>query len=158
MIVYRLKCDAGHEFDSWFKGSKAFDALAGAGELACPVCGSHQVVKAPMAPNISTSQAQAPVASGPGDRSDSAERSGQGDLSPAEIMDRMHALARQLRHKVLDEFENVGDRFADEARLIHYGESESRGIYGEATSKDVKDLLEEGIGVAPLPGDPDKAN
>ncbi|MGF1457210.1 MAG: DUF1178 family protein [Alphaproteobacteria bacterium] len=150
MIVYRLKCAEGHEFDSWFKGSEAFDTLAAAGELSCCVCGSHRVTKAPMAPNIATK-------SGPKPSSAPARETGP-DLSPAEILDRMHALARQLRKKVIDDFDNVGDRFAEEARLIHYGESDSRGIYGEATPGDVQDLIEEGIAVAPLPSDPDKAN
>ncbi len=153
MIVYRLICDQGHEFDAWFKGSQAYEEQAKAGHIACAVCGSHHVSKAPMAPNLATSPSKAPeaVPTAPAP-------AGPQELSPGEIMDRMHALARQLRKKVEQEFENVGDRFAKEARMIHYGEAEERGIYGEAKPQEVKDLLEEGIAVAPLPDGPDKAN
>ncbi len=159
MIVYRLKCQEGHEFDAWFRDSKAYDGQADAGLIACAVCGGHDVKKAPMAPNITASRDKARA---PAPTPAAAQTTGDGPQkapsSPAEILDKMHALARSLRDTVESEFEHVGKRFAEEARLIHYGEAEARGIYGEASSNEVRDLVEEGIAVAPLPDPPDKAN
>lgn len=168
MIVYRLKCANGHVFDSWFRDSKAFDTLAGQGEVPCPVCGSLEVQKAPMAPNLATRRADdlAPAhagrhASGEGASSPAAALPAEAGTTaggPAAIMARMEMLARALRANVEANCDNVGERFAEEARLMHYGEVEERGIYGQAKADEVKDLLEEGIPVLPLPDPPEKAN
>lgn len=143
MIVYRLVCKKEHEFDAWFRDSAAYEKQAASGNIACPVCGDRKVSKAIMAPNVSTSRKSSePV--------------------PAKIPDRDAALLSKVmasvREHVETNFDYVGDKFADEARKIHYGDADERGIYGEATGNEVKDLVDEGIDIAPLPIPPEKAN
>lgn len=121
MILYNLTCAAGHEFEAWFRNGDAYCDQAARGVIACPECGATDVRKAPMAPRL-----------------------GKG------VAKRQDALA-ELRSLVESRFENVGGRFAETARRIHYGETEARPIYGEATAEEVKDLLEEEIPVLPLP-------
>lgn len=140
MIVYRLVCKKDHEFDAWFRDSAAYDAQSASGKVVCPVCGSRKVSKAIMAPNIATSEK---MPSKPSKMPDPAKL--------AEVM-------KTVRDHVERNFDYVGDRFADEARKIHYGEADERGIYGEATGEEVKDLIDEGVEVAPLPAPPEKAN
>lgn len=138
MIKYQLRCAADHEFEGWFRDSADFDAQARDGLVECPACGSATVRKAVMAPAIA-GRANA--------RSDNMRR------------DIMQAMTR-ARDYVEKNFDYVGEKFPEEARKIHYGETEERGIYGEATGKEVKDLVEEGVPVAPMPGaakKPDKA-
>ena len=136
MIVYSLACAKGHSFEGWFKDSAAFDAQAAGRKLACPVCNSHKVQKAPMAPAVSGTKAK-------------------GELSVSELR-KMRQFVSGLRKYVQDNAENVGRDFPDEARKIHYGETEGRPIYGEASVEEAKDLIEEGIEVAPLPPDLDE--
>lgn len=121
MILYNLTCSAGHEFEAWFRNGDAYGEQEARGAIACPDCGDVAVRKAPMAPSI-----------------------GKG------VARRQDALA-ELRQLVENRFENVGERFAEEARQIHYGEAEARPIYGQATAEEVKDLLDEEIPVLPLP-------
>jgi hypothetical protein len=121
MILYNLTCSAGHEFEAWFRNGDAYTEQSASGAIACPECGGVEVRKAPMAPSI-----------------------GKG------VARRQDVLA-QLRQLVESRFENVGGRFAEEARQIHYGEAEARPIYGQATVEEVKDLLDEEIPVLPLP-------
>jgi hypothetical protein len=121
MILYNLTCSAGHEFEAWFRNGDAYTEQSAKGAIACPECGGAEVRKAPMAPSI-----------------------GKG------VARRQDALA-ELKRLVESQFENVGERFAEEARQIHYGEAEARPIYGQATLDQVKDLLEEEIPVLPLP-------
>ncbi|MBW8725418.1 MAG: DUF1178 family protein [Inquilinus limosus] len=137
MILYELRCEAGHGFEAWFRNSGTYDAQVAAGEINCPVCGSGAVEKALMAPAIG-------------------KRSAKG--GPAEDGRRTHTTmgeARReleaLRRKIEENCEYVGDRFADEARKIHYEESQHRDIYGEATEAEARELEEEGIGVARIP-------
>lgn len=137
MILYELRCEAGHGFEAWFRNSGTYDAQVAAGEVNCPVCGSGAVEKALMAPAIG-------------------KRSAKG--APAEDGRRTHTTmgeARReleaLRRKIEENCEYVGDRFADEARKIHYEESQHRDIYGEATEAEARELEEEGIGVARIP-------
>ncbi len=131
MIRFALACAAGHEFEGWFRSNEAFDQQRAAGELACPVCGATSVDKAIMAPAVA--------------------RSGAADRPPPEVVARFLAMARALRAHVEQNFENVGARFPEEARRIHLGEAEPRDIYGEATPEEVRELLDEGIEVRPLP-------
>ncbi|GAB4227581.1 MAG: DUF1178 family protein [Methyloligellaceae bacterium] len=137
MIRYTLKCGAGHSFEAWFASSEAFDEQAGAGEVACPECGSREVSKAVMAPNI--------AAGSKGDRN-------------RHVQEALLRLARKYREHVERTAENVGPRFAEEARKIHYRESEPRGIFGSATESEVKALLEEGVEFHPLPALPEDHN
>ena len=131
MIKYRLNCAEGHDFESWFGSSEDFDRLQKSGHVNCVVCGSSKVAKALMAPRVTTNDTEEGPLTKP--------------ASPAE-----QAL-RALREKVENEAENVGRKFADEARKIHLGEAPERAIYGEARAEDARSLLEDGIPVAPLP-------
>lgn len=134
MIKYALQCDAAHEFEGWFGSSADYDDQAARGLVECPVCGSHAVSKQIMAPAVAGTKAQrsAPAA----------------DPRMREMM--MTAMGEVRRH-VEDNFDYVGDAFAKEARAIHEGKSEERGIYGEASPTEVKALVEDGVRVAPLP-------
>lgn len=151
MILYDLTCDKDHEFESWFKNSSAYEALRKARKVSCPVCGSAKVRKAPMAPNIAKS--------GRSDRaislsSETSGGHGGGKGESKDIAAAMHKAAEalsELRETIERNFENVGDQFPEEARKIHYGEADERPIYGDATLKDAKDLIEEGIDVVTLP-------
>ena len=122
MIRYALRCTSDHDFDSWFASAEAYERLATAGGLSCPVCGSGDVAKAVMAPQVS---------------------GGGGRIAE-------HPLAR-LRRKIEAEADYVGDRFATEARAIHDGDAPGRPIWGEARPEDARALAEDGIAVAPLP-------
>jgi hypothetical protein len=136
VIVYNLRCANSHEFEGWFKDSAAFDAQAGASKLACPVCGLRKVEKAIMAPAVAGTK--------------------KADLSAPEEMRKMRQFMTGLRKYVQDNAEYVGPNFAEEARKIHYGETEERQIYGESTVKEAVELVEEGIDVAALPPDLDE--
>ena len=136
MIQYSLKCAEGHAFESWFKSADAFDRLAGAGMVACSVCGSSDVGKAVMAPRIGNGREEAPAR----------------PLSkPASEVERKLA---ELRRKIEANSEYVGPRFATEARAIHEGDAPERSIYGEARADEARKLLEDGVPVAPLPFGP----
>jgi hypothetical protein len=136
VIVYNLRCANSHEFEGWFRDSAAFDAQAGAAKLVCPVCGLRKVEKAIMAPAVAGTK--------------------KADLSAPEEMRKMRQFMTGLRKYVQDNAEYVGPRFAEEARKIHYGETEERQIYGESTVKEAVELVEEGIDVAALPPDLDE--
>ena len=140
MIAYNLICAKEHEFEGWFASSSAFDEQAKSGKLVCPMCNSKKVIKAIMAPALSSAvgkQKSAP--------------------SPAE-MRKMRQFMTGLRKYVEENAENVGEKFPEEARKIHYGEIEERPIYGHATLDEAADLVEEGIDVAALPPDLSEAN
>ena len=139
MIVYALRCVDDHVYEAWFKDSAAFDAQAREGKLTCPVCLSHKVEKAPMAPALGNSVGE------------------RNAPSPAD-MRRARQFMTGLRKYMEENAENVGRRFPEEARKIHYGETEERPIYGEASLVEAKELIEEGVDVAPLPPDLDEAN
>ena len=136
MIKYALACEHDHEFEGWFGSSDDYDDQHASGLMSCPVCGSGAVRKQIMAPAVSGTKAQHP---GP----------------PPEVVQQMamQAMAR-MRQEVEDNFDYVGDAFAKEARAIHEGKSEDRGIYGEATGAEVKALVEDGVPVAALPPKP----
>ena len=139
MIKYALGCDQGHAFEGWFSASADFDDQKAKGQLTCPVCGSVEVGKQIMAPAVAGTKAQT-----------------QGvDASPQMRAMMMEAMGRVRAH-VEENFDYMGDRFADEARAIHEGRSEARGIYGEATPQDVRDLVADGVPIAPLPPAPPK--
>jgi hypothetical protein len=132
MIIFDLKCaPRGHVFEAWFASSAAFDEQRSGGLVACPLCGSSEIAKAPMAPAV-------------GPRSQSSEP-GSGEARAA------LAAVAELQRRLLEGSEGVGTRFADEARAIHLGEAEARVIHGEATMAQAESLLDEGIAIAPLP-------
>ncbi|MCL5778219.1 DUF1178 family protein [Limibaculum sp. FT325] len=138
MIRYALRCAHGHGFDAWFRNSSAFDEQLAAGQIGCAVCGEREVGKAVMAPSV-VSGGAAP---------ESGTATGLGLDRPASPLER--ALA-ELRRRIEQESDYVGDDFAAEARRIHEGESDQRPIWGEATLGDARALVEDGIPVAPLP-------
>lgn len=129
MIRYDLRCDNGDEFDAWFGSIADFDKQADAGLIQCPHCGSSQVEKAPMAPAVRTGRAK------------------EARKERAVAM----AMAKKVREHIKDNFDYVGDKFADEARKMHDGESEERAIWGEATPEEAQALAEDGIAASPLP-------
>lgn len=145
MIHYDLICEHGHAFDGWFRNSAAYDEQAGRGLVTCTHCGSAKVEKQLMAPGI-------PVKSNR--RSAQKMVAAPADPRLAELMTMM----REMRRHVEENAEYVGDRFAEEARKIHYAESEQRGIYGQTTPDEAKALIEEGIAVHPLPRLPEDGN
>jgi hypothetical protein len=137
MIRYALACEHEHEFEGWFGASADFDDQQARGLVACPVCESKAVRKQIMAPAVAGTRRDSP------------------DMSPQMRQVMMETLGKVRRH-VEDNFDYVGDSFAKEARAIHEGRSEDRGIYGEATPAEVKKLAEDGVPVAPLPPEPPK--
>jgi len=150
MIVYRLQCNAGHEFDGWFRSSGAFDAQAKAGHVECAVCGSNAVSKAIMAPNVSKGVSRSAPAQLPVPVAEEAVS----DLKIVAGMPRQAALMhvlRTLRRQVEANCDYVGENFAEEARKIHEGEADSRGIYGEATPEQIESLADDGIDIGQLP-------
>jgi hypothetical protein len=143
MIVFDLKCGGqGHVFEGWFGSGADYDAQRERGLLACPICGSAEVAKAPMAPAVPAKGA-----------SDGCASRGSADLpaaAPAEIK-AMLAAAAAVQRKLLASSESVGDRFADEARAIHLGDAQARSIHGRATLAQAASLAEEGVPIAALP-------
>jgi hypothetical protein len=138
MIKYALQCGAGHAFEGWFGASADYDDQVARGLLSCPACGSAHVEKQIMAPAVTGTKKS--VASEP----------------PPPKREVMMEAAARVRAHVEDNFDYMGDAFAAEARAIHEGRSEERGIYGEATPTEVKALIEDGVRVAPLPPAPPK--
>lgn len=150
MIRYRLTCPDAHEFEAWFSSSAAYDKQAKAGHVTCPECGSNKVEKALMAPNVATSRKKEAART----KAKAAAKQPVASEMPAEMLEMM----RKIRDHVRENADYVGDKFAEEARKIHYEETEARGIYGEATPDEAKALHEEGIAVHPLPLLPEDKN
>jgi len=140
MIKYALICGHEHGFEGWFGSSADYDDQAARGLLECPVCGSAEVKKQIMAPSVAGTKAK-----------------GSPDVAPQMRSMMMEAMGKVRAH-VEDNFDYVGDAFAREARDIHEGRSEERGIYGQATPSEVKKLVEDGVPVAPLPPKRDELN
>jgi hypothetical protein len=140
MIKYALACDQDHSFEGWFGASTDYDDQTARGLVACPVCASRAVRKQIMAPAVAGTKAHKAA---PG-------------AAPAKMQAMMMEAMGQMRAHVEANFDYMGDAFADEARAIHEGRSEERGIYGEATPDEVKSLVEDGVKVAPLPPAPPK--
>lgn len=153
MILFDLKCSQDHRFEGWFRNGAAYDAQAAAHAITCPICGDDKVTKAPMAPAIAKGarvrdRDPAPVTDAPvpapvaSPQMPDAVREAQ-----AEILRHL----RELRSQVEKNADYVGNRFAEEARKIHYGEVESRAIYGETSPEQAEALREEGVPVASIP-------
>ena len=145
MIHYQLRCDAGHEFDGWFKDSAGFEAQASSGFVTCPSCSSVEISRALMAPAI-TRKGAAPIISASPPPAPSAPQSAGGMLPDA-----VRAALQKLREEVEKNCDYVGTDFAEEARRIHYGETAPRGIYGESSDDDAELLAEDGIAFARIP-------
>jgi hypothetical protein len=164
MIRYNLVCAKRHEFESWFAGSAAYDKQARRGLVECPVCGSTKVEKALMTPRLTrtrksmlaASEAPEPAAPEPTVPAAPEPPTPVAVISPQE--QELRTKLRELREHLVKNAENVGQRFPEEARKMHYGEKEHRSIYGTASADDAKALHEEGIEFAPLPVLPDERN
>ena len=141
MIQYALHCSNGHRYDAWFKNAAAFEDQQARGLVSCAVCGTGAVEKALMAPAVArTDKGSVPLTTAQPDAA------------------QVRQLLRAYRQKVISEADYVGDRFAEEARKIHFEEVEARGIYGEASRDDVMAMAEEGIDFMPLPDLPEEHN
>lgn len=140
-IRFSLVCEHFHEFEGWFRSGEDFEAQNGRGLVQCAVCGSQSVSKALMAPAVSTARAREKMMVA-------------GAAETAAAMMKLRELAKEA----IASCEDVGDRFAEEARKIHYGEADNRGIKGEADSEEVAELLDEGIAILPVPVFPDDRN
>jgi hypothetical protein len=158
MIHYQLQCSQGHGFDGWFKDSAAFDAQAGHGLLECPFCSDTQVTRALMSPAVPKRERAAlpppvPVAAKAKEPAgaEAAEAAPVTSVAGQRMPDQIRAVLQRLRTEVERNCDYVGEAFADEARRMHRGESERRGIYGEASPEQAESLAEEGIEVARIP-------
>jgi hypothetical protein len=160
VIRYALRCRKDHEFEAWFRSSGDYDEQAGKKRVPCPVCGDTKVEKALMAPAIGRAgKDKGRPKPAPAPAAEASEPSAEAVQLAADP--RRQALIqtmRELRKKITESADYVGDKFAEEARKIHYEEAEPRGIYGEATREDAEALAEEGIEFAPLPPVPEDRN
>ena len=141
MIRFSLSCANDHAFDGWFRNGEDFEAQKKRGLVSCPVCRSAEVEKALMAPAVSTGRKRDRIALALGEEQRKA-------------LAKLKAMAEEAKKNA----DYVGDKFAEEARKIHFGETEARGIYGEATAEEARSLLEDGVDFVPLPTFPDDGN
>jgi hypothetical protein len=141
LIRFSLICDRDHEFEAWFRNNDDFDRQKKRGFVECPSCGSNKVGKALMAPAVSTGRKREKIA-----------------LAMNEMQKKAMAEMKALSDKMRENADYVGDRFAEEARKIHFGETEQRGIYGEATLDEAKELAEDGVSFMPVPVFPEDRN
>ncbi|MGJ4949446.1 DUF1178 family protein [Bradyrhizobium sp. HKCCYLS20291] len=162
MIRYALRCERDHTFESWFASSSAYDAQVKRKLVECPSCGSTKVEKAIMAPRIVSKKgrdaAPVPTAAAPAP-APAQEVIPPGPTSLLMAQEReLRAKLKELRDHIVKTADDVGERFPTEARKMHYGETEHRPIYGEASLDEARELIEEGIEVAPIPVLPDDRN
>ncbi|PZU10221.1 DUF1178 family protein [Sphingomonas sp.] len=154
MIVFDLRCGGGHVFEAWFGSTGDYEGQRARGLVSCPMCGSGEVDKAVMAPNVGPKGNQLPAAARPAGLPSQAASPGaavQGGMpAPAEMKALLTALA-EAQTRMLEGSEHVGRRFAEEARAIHDGDAPERIIHGEATAEEAKALAEDGVPVAHLP-------
>ena len=156
MIRYTLRCDRGHAFESWFQSSSAYDSQVKRKLVTCAVCGSAKVEKAIMAPQLAGTRKRKAAEPAPTSAPDTASPSSTPLMMAQER--ELRAKLRELRDHIVKNADNVGERFPEEARKMHYGDIEHRAIYGEASPEEAKSLIEEGVEVAPLPVLPDDRN
>ena len=141
MIRFSLTCEQEHDFEGWFRSNDDFETQKKRGFVECPSCGSHRIEKALMAPSVSTGRKQEKMA-----------------LAMGEAQKQAMAQLKALSQKMRENADYVGDKFADEARKIHFGEADARGIYGEATPDEAKSLAEDGVEFMPIPVFPEDRN
>jgi hypothetical protein len=168
MIRYALRCERGHTFESWFQDSSAFDAQVKRKLVSCPACDSVKVEKAIMAPRVVAKKGReqgrarvepAPVPATPAPASTPAEGPATTPTPLLMAQEReLRVKLKELRDHIVKNADNVGERFPNEARKMHYGDIEHRPIYGEASPEEARELIDEGIDVSPLPVLPDDRN
>jgi hypothetical protein len=148
MIKYALSCDKAHSFESWFPNSESYDVQARRGLIACPECGSARVSKAIMAPAIVGGEKR--------------RKREEAPAAPVALLDerqqRLREIARQLRQEIIANSDDVGAKFPEEARAIHDGDAPARSIRGQATAEEARALIEDGVGVLPMPFLPEEFN
>jgi hypothetical protein len=159
MIHYALACEHGHTFESWFQNSAAYDKQSKRGLVTCPVCNSSKVEKAIMAPRLARADVAEPPPSVPAPAATTPASPAKTPVAIIGAQEReLRQKLKELRDHVTKNANYVGPRFPEEARKIHYGETEHRSIYGEASADEAKALHEEGIEFHPLPILPDDQN
>jgi hypothetical protein len=158
MIRYNLRCDRGHAFESWFQDSSAYESQEKRKLVSCPACGSVKVERAIMAPQIVSKKRRDSAAPSP---SPAASTDVAAPASTPLLMAQereLRAKLKELRDHIVKNADNVGERFPNEARKMHYGDIEHRPIYGEASPEEARSLIDEGVEVSPLPVLPDDRN
>jgi hypothetical protein len=155
MIRYSLRCERDHSFESWFQDSAAYDLQVKRKLVSCPACGSDRIEKAIMAPRIVGKKGREAAAAAP-----APAETGTAASTPLLMAQEreLRVKLKELRDHIVKNADNVGERFPNEARKMHYGEIEHRPIYGEASPDEAKALIEEGVEVSPLPVLPDDRN
>jgi hypothetical protein len=159
MIHYNLRCANGHGFESWFQSSSAYESQEKRKLVSCPVCGSTRVERAIMAPQIVSKKGRetaTPVPTAPAPTTETPVPASTPLLMAQEH--ELRAKLKELRDHIVKNADNVGERFPNEARKMHYGDIEHRPIYGEASPEEARALIEEGVEVMPLPTLPDDRN
>jgi hypothetical protein len=141
LIRFSLSCEHDHAFEGWFRSNDDFETQKKRGFVECPACGSIRVEKALMAPAVSTGRKREKIA-----------------LAMGEQQKKAMAQLKALSEKMRENADYVGDKFADEARKIHFGETDARGIYGEATPDEARSLAEDGVEFMPIPVFPEDRN
>jgi hypothetical protein len=156
MIRYNLRCEHDHAFESWFQSSSAYESQEKRKLVNCPVCGSAKVERAIMAPQIVSKKGRDVAAPAPAAATEVAAPASTPLMMAQER--ELRAKLKELRDHIVKNADNVGERFPNEARKMHYGDIEHRPIYGEASPEEARSLIEEGVEVSPLPVLPDDRN
>ena len=156
MIRYNLRCDRGHAFESWFQSSSAYESQEKRKLVSCPACGSVKVERAIMAPQIVSKKGKDGAAPSPAAATEVAAPASTPLMMAQER--ELRAKLKELRDHIVKNADNVGERFPNEARKMHYGDIEHRPIYGEASPEEARSLIDEGVEVSPLPVLPDDRN
>ena len=160
MIHYNLRCDKGHAFESWFQSSSAYEAQEKRKLVNCPVCGSAKVERGIMAPQIVSKRGRESAEAAPAPAAATTTEVAAPASTPLMMAQEreLRAKIKELRDHIVKNADNVGERFPNEARKMHYGDIEHRPIYGEASPEEARALIDEGVEVTPLPVLPDDRN
>ena len=156
MIRYNLRCERGHAFESWFQSSQAYETQEKRQLINCPSCGSAKVERAIMAPQIVSKKSRDHAVPAPAAATETTTPASTPLMMAQER--ELRTKLRELRDHIVKNADNVGERFPNEARKMHYGDIEHRPIYGEASPEEARSLIDEGVEVSPLPVLPDDRN
>jgi hypothetical protein len=160
MIRYNLRCEKGHSFESWFQSSSAYESQEKRRLVSCPACGSVKVERAIMAPQIVSKKGRDKAPASVETADVAATQTPSQESTPLLMAQELELRAKikELRDHIVKNADNVGERFPNEARKMHYGDIEHRPIYGEASPEEARSLIDEGVEVSPLPVLPDDRN
>ena len=159
MIHYTLRCERGHAFESWFQSSSAYEAQEKRKLVNCPVCGSAKVERGIMAPQIVSKRGRESAEAAPATATTTEVAAPAASTPLLMAQEReLRAKLKELREHIVKNADNVGERFPNEARKMHYGDIEHRPIYGEASPEEARALIDEGVEVTPMPVLPDDRN